>query len=271
MKSDFVILWEAHRGGGGKELPESTPASFEYGWRLGGIPEADVNSTRDGVLMSLHDGTLDRTARSLKPEWRGKPISELDSAEVRSVDIGSEMWPNQRVPSIDELIARLRDDPDKEIIIDYKSAPLQQLADLIHAGGVARQVTLATTDETVAAEFRRLALDVRIKIWIGGSRGDIMNRFREFAARGFGGFEQVQLHLAHEGGGGWPFRLTREDIREALDRTAEAGVLLQLFVMEFNREELFALLDLGVRSFAVDYPHRFTLLTAEYEAAKSWK
>ena len=114
MKSDFVILWEAHRGGGGKELPESTPASFEYGWRLGGIPEADVNSTRDGVLMSLHDGTLDRTARSLKPEWRGKPISELDSAEVRSVDIGSEMWPNQRVPSIDELIARLRDDPDKE-------------------------------------------------------------------------------------------------------------------------------------------------------------
>ena len=136
---------------------------------------------------------------------------------------------------------------------------------------MARQVTLATTDETVAAEFRRLAPDVRIKIWIGGSRGDIMNRFREFAARGFGGFEQVQLHLAHEGGGGWPFRLTREDIREALDRTAAAGVLLQLFVMEFNREELFALLDLGVRSFAVDYPHRFTLLTAEYEAAKSWK
>ena len=108
MKSDFVVLWEAHRGGGGRELPESTPAGFEYAWRLGGVPEADVNVTSDGVMMSLHDGTLDRTARVLKEEWRGKPLSGLLSSEVRSVDIGNDMWPGQHVPAIEELLARIR-------------------------------------------------------------------------------------------------------------------------------------------------------------------
>ena len=270
MKSDFVVLWEAHRGGGGRELPESTPAGFEYAWRLGGVPEADVNVTSDGVMMSFHDGTLDRTARVLKEEWRGKPLSGLLSSEVRSVDIGNDMWPGQHVPAIDELLARLRTDPAKEIIIDYKAAPLGRLAALIRAYGVERQVTFATTDETVAAEFRRLAPKVRIKIWIGGPREAILRRFYGMAERNFGGFEQIQLHLAPKSGQEWPYALAPEEIRCALALTEKAGVLLQLFVMEFSRRELFALLDLGIRSFAVDYPHRFTMLMAEYEALNGW-
>lgn len=36
MTGDGIILWEAHRGGGGYELPESTPVGFEYAWMLGG-------------------------------------------------------------------------------------------------------------------------------------------------------------------------------------------------------------------------------------------
>ena len=64
--SDGIILWEAHRAGaGGYELPESCLAAFEYGWSLGGRPEADVNLTSDGVMVSLHDATLDRICRNL--------------------------------------------------------------------------------------------------------------------------------------------------------------------------------------------------------------
>ena len=49
--TDGIILWEAHRAGaGGHELPESCLAAFEYGWSLGGRPEADVNVTSDGVM-----------------------------------------------------------------------------------------------------------------------------------------------------------------------------------------------------------------------------
>lgn len=49
------------------------------------------------------------------------------------------------------------------------------------------------------------------------------------------------------------------------------GVLLQALPWQFEREDLFAVLDLGVRSFAVDYPNRFCLLCAEYFAVRTWE
>ena len=75
MTGDGIILWEAHRGGGGYELPESTPVGFEYAWMLGGTPEADVNATADGRLLSLHDGKLGRTAREIDEETGRTPRS----------------------------------------------------------------------------------------------------------------------------------------------------------------------------------------------------
>ncbi len=272
MPEDRIILWEAHRGGGGYELPEATPVGFEYAWMLGGTPEADVVSTCDGILMSLHDGRLGRTARNVSPETGMIPLAELDYAEVRRHDIGSERYPRQVVPSIDELLAKLAADPRKEIVIDYKKAPLEQLSGLIGTFGVAKQVTFATCDEAVAAAFKQLQPEVRIKIWLGGAPGTIMARFRKLAARGFGGFEQIQLHLNDAAPGGeWRYQLTPAEVREALEATQARGVLLQALPWRFEREDLFAVLDCGVRSFAVDYPGKFCLLCAEYFAAATWE
>ena len=68
---DGIILWEAHRGGGGGyEMPESCKLSFEYGWLHGGRPEADVNLTSDNVMVSLHDPNLNRIARNLPEQYK---------------------------------------------------------------------------------------------------------------------------------------------------------------------------------------------------------
>ncbi len=272
MTENRIILWEAHRGGGGYELPESTPIGFEYAWMLGGTPEADVNVTADGILLSLHDGFLARTARSVDEATGKTPLSQLPASTVRRYDIGSERYPNQIIPSIDELLAKLRDDARKEIIIDYKNAPLEQLSALIAHYGAAKQVTLATTDETVAARFKELQPEVRIKIWLGGSPEQIKSRFAALAARNFGGFEQIQLHLNDDQARSeWRYQLAPNDIRLMLAETRAQGVLLQALPWHFEREDLFAVLDLGVRSFAVDYPNRFCLLCAEYFAAQTWE
>ena len=55
MTGDGIILWEAHRGGGGYELPESTPVGFEYAWMLGGTPEQalDASSIALSNLLGL--------------------------------------------------------------------------------------------------------------------------------------------------------------------------------------------------------------------------
>lgn len=44
MNEDKIILWEAHRGGGGYELPESAPVGVEYARMPDGTPEADGNN-----------------------------------------------------------------------------------------------------------------------------------------------------------------------------------------------------------------------------------
>lgn len=106
-----------------------------------------MNATADGRLLSLHDGKLGRTAREIDEETGRTPIAELPYARVRRCDIGSDRYPEQVIPSIDELLAKLRGDVRKEIVIDYKNARLEQLSELIARFGVAKQLTLATTDE----------------------------------------------------------------------------------------------------------------------------
>ena len=269
--NDKIILWEAHRGGGGFELPESTPVGFEYAWMLGGTPEADVNMTKDKVIMSLHDGNLKRTARNVSSDVADKDISEMTFAEVKKYDIGNDAYPGQSVPALHELLQKLADDPEKEIIIDYKNVPLDLLSALIDKYGVAKQITFATTDEDIASEFKKLQPYVRIKIWLGGSRERIMERFRKLAAANFKGFEQVQLHLnriADHQNCEWIYGIKPEDLREALEVTQKHGVLLQVLPWKFEKKDIFAVLDLGVRSFAVDYPNKFCMICAEYFAAE---
>ncbi|MBN2356841.1 hypothetical protein JXO59_12065, partial [candidate division KSB1 bacterium] len=56
-----TVYWQAHRGGGAQDAPDNTMAAFLYAWSLGGIPEADLRTTRDSVIICLHDATLGRT------------------------------------------------------------------------------------------------------------------------------------------------------------------------------------------------------------------
>ena len=60
--------------------------------------------------------------------------------------------------------------------------------------------------------------------------------------------------------------LTEDDISNALKCTAGAGVLLQALPWKFEKDDLFRILELGVRSFAVDYPVHFIRWCAEYFA-----
>ena len=268
---DGIVLWEAHRGGGGgHEMPESCPLSFEYGWMLGGRPEADVNMTADGEIVSIHDATLDRTAVSLPPYLKGKPVSELTLEEIRSVDIGWKEYPHQKVPTIRELFERLKMDSSRQMIIDYKRVDLNLLVSLIRSAGVAKQLTFASCEETKCAEIRAMLPDIRIKRWIGGAHEIILEQFRSLASRGFCGFDEVQIHLNEQGRacGAWRYQVRPSELSDMQRITKQHGVLLQVLPWKFERDDLFAVLDLGIRSFAVDYPNKFCKICAEYFAGK---
>lgn len=269
--NDGIILWEAHRGGGGGfEMPESCHLSFEYGWLLGGRPEADVNMTKDGVIVSLHDPTLDRVARNLPEEFKGVPISELTYDQVRSCEVGWEEYPGQHIPKMSELLEVLRNDRSRNMIIDYKRVELDLLAEMIREYGVGSQITFAYCDRAICRKMKSLVPEIRTKNWLGGSPESIMDQFGTLKKEDFAGITEVQLHLYDLPDGkidGWRYQLSPDFIRYALAVTQEKNVLLQALPWQFEREDLVQVLDLGVRSFAVDFPNKFTKVCAEYFSA----
>ena len=70
-----------HRGAAGR-YPENTFAAFDYAVGLGvDAIEFDLRITRDGVVVVIHDPTLDRTTSG-----SGR-IDELSAGQVTTVDV----------------------------------------------------------------------------------------------------------------------------------------------------------------------------------------
>ncbi len=114
----------AHRGASAY-APEHTLASYELGIEQGAdYIEPDLQITSDGVLIALHDLTLERTTnveevfpdRFQEVEIRGEttrvwPASDFTFEEIRSLDAGSWFDPSfadARIPTFREVVELAR-------------------------------------------------------------------------------------------------------------------------------------------------------------------
>jgi glycerophosphoryl diester phosphodiesterase len=93
-----------HRGAAAS-APENTLESIERAASLGaGWVEFDAKLTKDGVVILMHDDTLNRTTSG-----RG-PVAKASWSEISRLDAGAWFGPNWRgvkVPRLDETIALL--------------------------------------------------------------------------------------------------------------------------------------------------------------------
>jgi len=93
----------AHRGASG-HAPEHTIPSYDMAIRMqADYIEQDLQMTSDGVLIVMHDATLDRTT-----SCRGLAI-EKSLAQIKTCDAGSWFAPDfagTRVPALRELFER---------------------------------------------------------------------------------------------------------------------------------------------------------------------
>lgn len=114
----------AHRGASAY-APENTVPAFTLAANQGAtFVEFDIQRTKDGALVLLHDTTLERTtdveevfpARGrrvqVKGEWRTQwPLADFTLAEVRRLDAGrwfDARFAGTRVPTLDETIAAVK-------------------------------------------------------------------------------------------------------------------------------------------------------------------
>ncbi len=128
----------AHRGASA-HLPEHTFAAWDRAIELGAdYIEQDLQMTSDGVLVVLHDGTLNRTARGSADDCTG-PVSEKTLAQLRRCEVSS--WkvdalraagetsratelaglPPQRIPTLEEVFDRYGSDGSVRYYIETKS------------------------------------------------------------------------------------------------------------------------------------------------------
>lgn len=97
------MLNVAHRGASGN-APENTVASFDLALEMDADAlELDVHMTRDGVLVVLHDATLDRV------RGRSGFVRDASLDELKALDVGAwfgPSWRGLRVPTLEEVFGR---------------------------------------------------------------------------------------------------------------------------------------------------------------------
>lgn len=118
------MIYRSHRGGV-YYTPENTIPAFKYALEAGyKYIETDPQLTKDGVVVLMHDGTINRTCRNSD----GSPINEsvvvADATyeELLKYDAGiafSEEFRGTRIPTLDELL-ELAEGYDVIIALDKK-------------------------------------------------------------------------------------------------------------------------------------------------------
>ena len=114
----------AHRGLL-RVAPENTLANFRACLELRLGFEFDVQRSKDGHLVCIHDSTLNRTTNG-----SGK-VAELTLAEIRQLDDGSWFNPRfqgERVPTVEEVLQLAAQYRQHEILIavDFKDPGVEQ-------------------------------------------------------------------------------------------------------------------------------------------------
>jgi len=122
------IINTAHRGAMGY-APENTLAAFRLGVELGSdLIEADVQRSKDGVLVLMHDTTLSRTTdvEQVFPDRAPWLVSDFTYEEIQQLDAGSwfsEEYAGEPVPTLAEMVRLVR--PSRAgILMELKSPAL---------------------------------------------------------------------------------------------------------------------------------------------------
>ena len=96
---DAPVLNVGHRGASGY-APEHTIPAYDLALEQGAdYIEIDLQMTKDGVLVAMHDDTLDRTAdapEGVPEEYCSGPVIERTLEEIKMCDAGS--WFNETYP-----------------------------------------------------------------------------------------------------------------------------------------------------------------------------
>ncbi len=151
----------AHRGGAAA-APENTLAALESAIdNASDYAEIDVQETKDGVLILLHDSDFSRTTG-----WRGK-VWETDYRQVCALDAGSSFsddFAGEPVPTLEEALELCQGRLDLNIELKsngHNEGIVEKTVALIETKGMEGQCVITSMDYQFLREVKELNGDIR--------------------------------------------------------------------------------------------------------------
>lgn len=258
-----VLPIQAHRGGG-LALPENTLETFESTWANRMIPEADIRTTRDDVIVCMHDDTVGRVAPDAPVHLKQKKFEELDLKTIRSLDVGRYRGkPGQRIPTLEEVFAVMQGHPEKLLYLDYKRIDLDRLAALVKKYNLEKQIIFTTKHYDLILEWKKRIPESPTMIWIGGSLAHKKETYASLKEADFEGLTTLRIHVKLRENG--QFTPDGDYLSACLKELTKHGVLFQVLPWRINDPEVFKkLMDIGIRSFATDFPDMTLAVYTDY-------
>jgi glycerophosphoryl diester phosphodiesterase len=164
----------AHRGDSAHR-PENTLAAFAGALELGvSAVELDIQLTRDGHVVVIHDPNLERTT-SGRGDVRGMTLAEVRAVSAGYPERFGSDWAGERVPTLAEALALLRDRARALIEVKAESVTADEASGVearaveeIRRSGMVDKVALISFDQRAILRLRQLAPEI--------SRGRIFGR-----------------------------------------------------------------------------------------------
>jgi glycerophosphoryl diester phosphodiesterase len=163
----------AHRGDS-RNHPENTLPAFAAAVQLGApVQEFDVQASRDGVLVCIHDESLDRTTDAATALGPGGLVAQSDAARLQQLDAGS--WKGAahagaRIPTLAQALAAML--PRSVPMIEQKAGAAGLYAALLQQLQVVDQVLLQSFDWRFLRDARNLLRTVPIGLLGPGAGAD---------------------------------------------------------------------------------------------------
>lgn len=258
----FII--QAHRGAG-ELAEENTLEAFQLGWKLGCIPESDLRTTRDGVIVAFHDNNFARVVKNVPEALKTKGVKDITFDELEKLDVGSwkgDSFKGRRVSRMTDVFKLMTNHPERRLYLDIKNVDLDQLAREAKDAKVETRVILASTKYDIICQWKKLVPSGQTLLWMGGTEAELNARFDELRKTNFADVTQLQIHthLVADANS-----ITRQSVNPFAESDAflnEKGneirvhhILFQTLPYGGSTRGIYEkLLDLGLMSFATDHP-----------------
>ena len=223
----------AHRGDSAQR-PENTLASFASALEVGAtVVELDVQLTADHEVVVIHDPMLDRTTDA-HGDVRARTLAELRSVSAGYPALFGDRWAGERISTLGEVLAFLRD--RARVLIEIKTESVTAdveggiealTAAEIRRTGMVAAAAVISFDQRAVLRLRSLAPDItRGRVYGRASADEVLATTREAGC---------EIAMPHKNQIGEPLAT----------RAREAGLKLATWVVD-DPAELKALARFGL-------------------------